>query len=68
LGYVTEMMEARLALNEIRMNLGQSAAHVDLAALEKDARAKGFLLIAHKAAEAVRDFSAFKRLVGARGF
>jgi serine/threonine protein kinase/tetratricopeptide (TPR) repeat protein len=54
LGYVTEMMEARLAFNEIRMNLGQSAAPVDLAALEKDARAKGFLLIAHKAAEAVK--------------
>jgi hypothetical protein len=37
------------------MNLGQSGARGHLAVLEKDARARGFLLIAHKAAEAVKE-------------
>jgi serine/threonine-protein kinase len=54
-GFVPEQFEARLALGEIQMKSGESAAgRAILAALEKDAKAKGFLLIAHKAASAIR--------------
>jgi eukaryotic-like serine/threonine-protein kinase len=42
--------EARLALGELKMNAGETAAgRALLASLEKDAAAKGFLLIANKA-------------------
>jgi hypothetical protein len=50
-GFVPEQLEARLALGEIEMKSGASdAGRARLAALEKDAQAKGFLLIARKAA------------------
>jgi len=42
-------LEARLALGEIEMAQAKSAGREHLAALEKDATAKGFLLIARKA-------------------
>jgi hypothetical protein len=43
--------EARLALGEIQIKSGRSAAvRAELKALEHDAKAKGFLLIARKAA------------------
>lgn len=43
-------LEARLALGELEMKQGKKAAAGEhLAALEKDAKAKGFLLIARKA-------------------
>jgi len=42
--------DARLALAEIEMKQGKkAAAHEHLASLEKDASAKGFLLVAHEA-------------------
>jgi hypothetical protein len=42
--------DARLALAEIEMKEGKKAvAHEHLASLEKDASAKGFLLVAHEA-------------------
>lgn len=48
-------LEARLALGEIEMKSGKAAAGRDhLATLEKDATAKGFVLIAHKASAAAR--------------
>lgn len=54
-GYVADQLEARLALGEIEMKSGQTAAvRARLAVLEKDARAKGFLLIARKAAAAAK--------------
>ncbi|MFY9531984.1 MAG: tetratricopeptide repeat protein, partial [Candidatus Acidiferrales bacterium] len=50
LGYVPGQFEARLALGEIQMKSGKTAAgRARLAALEKDATTKGFLLIARKA-------------------
>jgi serine/threonine protein kinase/tetratricopeptide (TPR) repeat protein len=50
-GFVGSQLEARLALGEIDMRSGGLAAGgARLAALEKDAQAKGFLLIAHRAA------------------
>jgi serine/threonine protein kinase/tetratricopeptide (TPR) repeat protein len=53
LGFVPYQYEARLALGELEMNSGQTTAgRAHLTALEKDARAKGFLLIARKAAAA----------------
>jgi len=54
-GFVPEQFDARLALGEIQMKSGEGAAgRAILAALEKEAKAKGFLLIAHKAASAIR--------------
>jgi hypothetical protein len=51
--YVGYQLEARLVLGEIEAGSGKIAAgHILLTALEKDAAAKGFLLIAHKAARA----------------
>ena len=55
LGFVPYQYQARLALGEMEMKFGQTTAgHAHLAALEKDARAKGFLLIARKAAAAAK--------------
>jgi tetratricopeptide (TPR) repeat protein len=52
-GYPGYQYEIRLALGEIEMKLGNAAAgHRRLNDLEKDARARGFLLIARKAATA----------------
>jgi eukaryotic-like serine/threonine-protein kinase len=49
--YVGYQLEARLALGEIETGSGKIAAgHAGLTALEKEAAAKGFLLIARKAA------------------
>jgi eukaryotic-like serine/threonine-protein kinase len=51
MGAVRQEFEARLALDEVEMQMGKiSTARADLARLEADATAKGFLLIAHKAA------------------
>ncbi len=55
-GYLGYQLEARLALGEIEMKSGNAAAgRTRLAALEKEATAKGFGLIARKAAVAVSD-------------
>ena len=52
-GYVNYQLRIQLALGEIEMKSGKSAAgRARLAALQKDAAAKGFHLIARKAAEA----------------
>lgn len=52
-GFVGYQLQARLALGEIEMRSGKTTAgHVHLAALEKDATAKGFLLVARKAVAA----------------
>jgi serine/threonine protein kinase/tetratricopeptide (TPR) repeat protein len=49
-GLVNYQFEIRLALGEIEMKSGKTASGVaQLKSLEKDATAKGFLLIAHKA-------------------
>jgi serine/threonine protein kinase/tetratricopeptide (TPR) repeat protein/TolB-like protein len=49
-GFVPYQYEARLALGELEMKSGKTTAgRARLAALEKDATAKGFLLIARKA-------------------
>jgi tetratricopeptide (TPR) repeat protein len=49
-GLVSYQFEIRLALGEIEMKSGKAASGVaHLRSLEKDATAKGFLLIAHKA-------------------
>jgi len=49
-GFVSYQLEADLALGETEMKSGQTeTGHARLVALEKDATAKGFLLIAHKA-------------------
>ena len=54
-GYVPYEFEARLALGEIEMQSGKaSTGRPHLEALEKDARAKGFLLIARKATAAAK--------------
>jgi hypothetical protein len=53
-GYVGYAFEARLALGEIEMKSDKGAGRAHLAALEKEAAAKGFLLIARKAAAAAR--------------
>jgi serine/threonine protein kinase/tetratricopeptide (TPR) repeat protein len=50
-GFVQSHFEARMALAEIEMKSGETAAGRDhLSALEKEARDKGFLLIARRAA------------------
>ena len=52
-GLVPNEFEARLALTEAEVRASHSAAgRAQLASLERDARAKGFLLIARKAAAA----------------
>jgi eukaryotic-like serine/threonine-protein kinase len=48
-GYQIYEYDVRLALCEIEMQSGADSARADLAALESDARARGFLLIANKA-------------------
>ncbi len=54
-GYAGYGFEARLALGEIEMKSGHTATGRGLlAALEKDARTKGFLLVAHKATAAAK--------------
>ena len=54
-GYLSFVLETRLALAEIaRKAGGPSEARTQLAALENDARAKGFLRIARKAKDAGR--------------
>jgi hypothetical protein len=50
LGFVSLEYEARLALSELEVMTGTTVAHQRLAALEKDAHARGFELIARKAA------------------
>ncbi|MGB6632712.1 MAG: winged helix-turn-helix domain-containing protein [Terriglobales bacterium] len=51
LGYRGIELDARLALAEIEMNAGQmTAGRAHLAAIEADAKAKGYILLAHKAA------------------
>jgi tetratricopeptide (TPR) repeat protein len=52
-GDLGSQLEARLALGEIELRSGHAVAgRSRLIALEKDATARGFLLIAHKAAQA----------------
>jgi hypothetical protein len=47
--------DARLALGELEIRSGKtSAGHARLAALEKESRHKGFLLVARKAAVAAK--------------
>lgn len=54
-GFVKYQYEARLARGEIEMQSGEAAAgRAQLARLQHEAKAKGFLLIARKAAAAVR--------------
>jgi ATP/maltotriose-dependent transcriptional regulator MalT len=54
-GYLLYVFDARLALGEVALKSRQTgAARAQLAALEKDARAKGFLLTARKAAALAR--------------
>jgi hypothetical protein len=49
-GYVGEELEARLARAEIEMKAGKAAsARYHLTVIEKEARAKGFGLVAQKA-------------------
>ena len=51
LGYFGIELDARLALAEIEMKAGQTAAgRAHLTAIEAEAKPKGYLLIAHKAA------------------
>ena len=52
-GFLEYQLKARLALGETEMSSGKTTAgHTRLIALKKDATAKGFLLIARKAARA----------------
>lgn len=54
-GFVNDALESRLALGEIEMDSGsRSAGHMRLEELKKDAGNAGFLLIARKAAAALR--------------
>jgi tetratricopeptide (TPR) repeat protein/class 3 adenylate cyclase len=54
-GYVSYQFDVRLVRGEIEIKSGETAiGRAHLAALEKDAAAKGFLLIAHKAAAAAK--------------
>jgi tetratricopeptide (TPR) repeat protein/TolB-like protein/tRNA A-37 threonylcarbamoyl transferase component Bud32 len=50
LGFVVYQFDARLALGEIEMELGTPGASARLKQLQRDASAKGFLLVARKAA------------------
>ena len=66
-GFVGSELEARLTLGEIAMRSGGlSAGGASLAELEQDARARGFLLIAHKAG-ADCSWSKGKRSLDGRG-
>ena len=57
-GYAGYEFEARLALGQIEIKSGHTAAgRARLATLEKDARSKGFLLLADKATAAARAIS-----------
>ncbi len=50
LGYHIVELDARLALAEIEMKAGQTAAgRAHLSVIEADAKAKGYILVAHKA-------------------
>jgi hypothetical protein len=52
LGYIGYQFDARLALGELEIKSGNSAAaRASLSALEKEARDKGYLSIARQAAE-----------------
>jgi tetratricopeptide (TPR) repeat protein len=52
-GFLVRQFDARLSLGQMEMKSGRTAAgRSHLGLLEKDAKARGFLLIAHKAAEA----------------
>jgi hypothetical protein len=52
-GFVGDQLEVRLALGEIEMKSGKTnAGRARLAALEKEAAKKDFLLVARKAAAA----------------
>jgi eukaryotic-like serine/threonine-protein kinase len=54
-GFVGLQFDARLALGETEIKGGDtSAAKVELASLEQDAKAKGFVLVARKAAAAMK--------------
>jgi eukaryotic-like serine/threonine-protein kinase len=54
-GFVPHQLDARLALGEIEMKSGQTASgRVHLQALEREAHAKGFELIARKSAAAAK--------------
>jgi hypothetical protein len=48
-GYRSYEFEARLALGEVEQGTGSASAAARLSALERDARAQGFLLIANQA-------------------
>ena len=48
-GYRLYALQARLAMGEIELSSGSSAARVDLSLVEKDARAQGALLVANQA-------------------
>ncbi len=54
--YAGFQLQARLALGQMEMRWGDStAAREQLSTLGKDATAKGFLLIARQAADAMRE-------------
>ena len=60
-GFIRTGMDARLTLAEIEVKSGQTAlGRLHLEALQKEADAKGFRLIAHKAAEAAQGAAAAK--------
>jgi hypothetical protein len=48
-GNVPLTLDARLALGEVELKAGKAAGREQLSALEKDATARGFLLIAREA-------------------
>jgi eukaryotic-like serine/threonine-protein kinase len=49
-----DQLQARLMLGELEMKMDSTAGHIHLEAVEKDARAGNFLLIARKAAAAAK--------------
>jgi tetratricopeptide (TPR) repeat protein len=56
-GYVSYQLDVRLARGEIEIKAGQNAKGQDhLTALAKDSAAKGFVLVARKAAAAAKHF------------
>lgn len=65
-GYVGLELEARLASGEIGIQAGRAGAAAELEALEKEASAKGFGLIARKAAAARQPSVAQARLASER--
>jgi tetratricopeptide (TPR) repeat protein/TolB-like protein/tRNA A-37 threonylcarbamoyl transferase component Bud32 len=54
LGFVADDLEASLLLGEIEVRVGGVVGRADLASVERNARGKGFLLIARKAASALK--------------